>query len=131
VLITHGPPQYHLDNGNLGCAGLLEEIWLVKPRLHVCGHIHSGHGRQAIFWDKGQRAFERLMASEGGGILGDIIPSMAWVDAIKVVWHGVKGILWQRLMVGPAGGNGSMMINPAILYQSTKEVGNLPEVVEI
>ena len=71
------------------------------------------------------------MASEGGGILGDIIPSMAWVDAIKVVWHGVKGILWQRLMVGPAGGNGSMMINPAILYQSTKEVGNLPEVVEI
>jgi hypothetical protein len=130
VLITHTPPRYHLDL-NLGCAALLEEIWLVKPRLHVFGHIHSGHGREAIFWDEGQRAYERLMARKRGGVLLDIIPSMAWIDAFKVVWHGVRGILWQRLMVGPAGGHGGMMINASVVYQSTTEVGNPVEIIEL
>jgi hypothetical protein len=130
VLITHTPPRYHLDL-NLGCPALLEEIWLVKPRLHVFGHIHSGHGREAAFWDQGQRAYERLMGSKKGGIILDVIPSMAWIDALQVVWYGIKGFLWQRLMVGPSGGNGGMMINAAVVYQSTTDVGNPVEVVEL
>ena len=115
---------------NLGCAALLEEIWLVKPRLHVFGHIHSGHGREAVFWDNGQRAYERLMARKGG-VISDIMPSMAWVDAVKVVWYGIKGFLWQRLMVGPSGGNGGLLVNAAVVYQSTTDVGNPVEVIEI
>jgi len=130
VLITHTPPRYHLDL-NLGCQALLEEVWLVKPRLHIFGHIHSGHGREAVFWDEGQRAYERLMGRKKGGILLDVIPNMGWIDAVKVVWYGIKGFLWQRLMVGPAGGNGGMMINAAVVYQSTTDVGNPVEVIEL
>ncbi|KAF4625920.1 hypothetical protein G7Y89_g12239 [Cudoniella acicularis] len=129
VLITHTPPRYHLDL-NLGCASLLEEIWHVRPRLHVVGHIHSGHGREALFWDEGQHAYERLMGRKKGVLL-DIIPSFAWLDAAKVLWYGVKGILWQRLMVGPAGGNGGLLINAAVVYQSTTDVGNPVEVAEL
>ncbi|CZR64171.1 probable adult brain protein 239 [Phialocephala subalpina] len=130
VLITHTPPRYHLDL-NLGCAGLLEEIWLVKPRLHVFGHIHSGHGREAVFWDQGQAAYERLMGRSEGGVIMDLLPSMAWWDSLKVLWFGVKGILWQRLMVGPRGGNGGLLVNAAIVWQSTTDPGNPVEVVEL
>ncbi|TVY60756.1 putative rhamnogalacturonate lyase C, partial [Lachnellula suecica] len=130
VLITHTPPRYHLDI-NLGCVGLLNEIWQVKPKLHVFGHVHSGHGREAVFWGNGQLAYERLMERKKGGIIVDFLPSYAWVDFAKVLWHGIKGILWQKLMVGPAGGNGGLLINAAVVYQSTTDVGNPVEVVEL
>ena len=49
ILITHGPAWGHLDtvigqNMNLGCELLSERIKVVKPKIHVCGHIHSGYG---------------------------------------------------------------------------------------
>jgi Icc-related predicted phosphoesterase len=50
VLITHGPPLGHgdlvnYDRQHVGCVDLLREIQLrVRPRLHVFGHIHEGHG---------------------------------------------------------------------------------------
>ena len=130
VLITHTPPRYHLDLG-VGCAGLLEEIWLVKPRLHVFGHVHSGAGREAVFWDKGQAAYEKLMDRKNGGILRDILPSRAWMDALRVVWYGVKGFLWQRLMVGSTGTKGGLLVNASIVYQSTTDVGNKAQIVEL
>jgi len=48
ILITHAPP-YGLGDllspgEHLGCRLLLERIKKVRPRLHVCGHIHSGQG---------------------------------------------------------------------------------------
>ncbi|RDW63885.1 hypothetical protein BP5796_10387 [Coleophoma crateriformis] len=130
VLVTHTPPLHHLDI-SLGCGGLLKEIWRVRPRLHVFGHIHSGHGREAVFWDEGQQAYERLKAREPAGLLRDFLPSMAWIDGLKVVWYGIKGILWQRLMVGPSGGNGGLLVNAALVYQSTTDIGNPIEIVEL
>jgi Icc-related predicted phosphoesterase len=50
ILITHGPAFGRLDtvegrrNENLGCELLAERIKVVKPKIHVCGHIHSGYG---------------------------------------------------------------------------------------
>jgi Icc-related predicted phosphoesterase len=49
VLITHGPPMNILDellyNGeHVGCEELLKAIERVKPKVHVFGHIHAGHG---------------------------------------------------------------------------------------
>jgi Icc-related predicted phosphoesterase len=29
---------------NLGCELLTERIKEVKPKIHVCGHIHTGYG---------------------------------------------------------------------------------------
>lgn len=51
ILITHGPVYGLLDTVNIGakvdhvgCMNLLKTMDRVKPRLHVCGHIHEGHG---------------------------------------------------------------------------------------
>lgn len=50
ILITHGPCWGHLDTVkfnpgvNLGCELLSERIQTIKPKIHVCGHIHTGYG---------------------------------------------------------------------------------------
>jgi len=49
ILITHGPPHGYLDKlpyipENLGCELLRERVDVVKPKIHVFGHIHYGHG---------------------------------------------------------------------------------------
>jgi Icc-related predicted phosphoesterase len=49
ILITHGPAWGFVDTimgttTHLGCELLTERIKTVKPKIHVCGHIHSGHG---------------------------------------------------------------------------------------
>ena len=49
ILITHGPAYGYVDKvigrtENLGCELLTERIKELKPKIHVCGHIHSGYG---------------------------------------------------------------------------------------
>ncbi|KAJ5360385.1 hypothetical protein N7517_009576 [Penicillium concentricum] len=66
VLITHGPPLGHLDLLNLGCAHLLRELWRVKPRLHVFGHVHAGAGTEWILFDTLQEAYECTVIARGG-----------------------------------------------------------------
>jgi Icc-related predicted phosphoesterase len=49
ILITHGPSYGFVDKvigrpENLGCELLAERIKTIKPKIHVCGHIHSGRG---------------------------------------------------------------------------------------
>lgn len=66
------------------------------------------------------------------GVLRDCIPSMAWLDALTVLWQGIKGILWQRLMVGSAGANGTLLVNAAMVsWRSADVIGNRAEVVDL
>ena len=50
ILITHGPPFGHLDTVksnptfNTGCELLRERVDVVRPKIHVFGHIHTGYG---------------------------------------------------------------------------------------
>ena len=51
ILVTHGPPQGHLDTSgapynkpNLGCELLRVRVDEIKPKIHVFGHIHGGYG---------------------------------------------------------------------------------------
>lgn len=51
ILITHGPPQEILDASGppyneplLGCALLRERVDVIKPKIHVFGHIHGSYG---------------------------------------------------------------------------------------
>jgi predicted phosphohydrolase len=48
VLITHTPPQGYGDSvpgfGPVGCADLLGRLGVVRPHVHVFGHIHEGYG---------------------------------------------------------------------------------------
>lgn len=48
VLITHGPAYGIMDfcdGRNTGCIHLRNRIWQVRPKLHICGHIHQCVGR--------------------------------------------------------------------------------------
>jgi Icc-related predicted phosphoesterase len=50
ILITHGPSFGVLDTTiynrqiHLGCEELSMRIEKIKPKIHLCGHIHSGRG---------------------------------------------------------------------------------------
>ena len=50
ILITHGPAFGTLDTvagrpwDNLGCELLAQRINQIRPKIHICGHIHSGRG---------------------------------------------------------------------------------------
>jgi Icc-related predicted phosphoesterase len=56
ILITHGPPNGILDEverqywtENTGCEELRKRVEIVKPKLHVFGHIHCGYGEKEEF----------------------------------------------------------------------------------
>lgn len=57
VLITHAPPRGILDKTqdrydklgeNAGCRALAERVRVVKPKVHIFGHIHSGYGSRDL-----------------------------------------------------------------------------------
>ncbi|KAK0714582.1 calcineurin-like phosphoesterase [Lasiosphaeris hirsuta] len=130
VLVTHTPPRFHRDLG-LGCAGLLEEVWRVKPKLHVFGHVHWGHGRESVYYDECQKAYESLMARTWKGPIRDFLPCPAWLDALSVVWYGISSILWKWLMAGPGSNNGGLMVNASVMYGNTGKTSNEVTVVDL
>jgi Icc-related predicted phosphoesterase len=46
VVVTHTPAHSVLDKGH-GSKSLIERLEAIKPRLHICGHIHEYHGSEA------------------------------------------------------------------------------------
>ncbi|EPS39095.1 hypothetical protein H072_7103 [Dactylellina haptotyla CBS 200.50] len=67
ILVTHGPPRHHLDN-HAGCVSLLQEIWRVRPKLHVFGHIHAARGQTLLYYSSLQKYYE-LSCDRKGGLL--------------------------------------------------------------
>ncbi|KAI0541106.1 calcineurin-like phosphoesterase [Xylaria digitata] len=126
LLITHTPPMLHRDL-SLGCPGLLGEIWRVRPKVHVFGHIHWGRGIEAAYWDDCQKAYESLMSRKKRGLILEMIPNPGWVDASKVLYHAAKAILWQWLWQGGAS-NGSVLINAAMQAGTSGKLTNKPPI---
>jgi 3',5'-cyclic AMP phosphodiesterase CpdA len=69
ILITHAAPHYHLDVAGWGDVNLLRELWRVKPKLHVFGHIHQGRGSEILVYDQFELLYEQIRA-ERTGLLG-------------------------------------------------------------
>jgi Icc-related predicted phosphoesterase len=54
ILITHGPvrgihdlvPKWEVLGAyeNVGCEDLQRTVEMIKPMLHICGHVHCGYG---------------------------------------------------------------------------------------
>ncbi|KAL8790485.1 MAG: hypothetical protein Q9213_000637 [Squamulea squamosa] len=130
VLITHTPPRHHLDLPHgMGCELLLKEVWQVQPKVHVFGHVHAGYGRECIFWDKGQEAYERVCSRNQAGFFYDFVDVPAWFDAMRVVWYGIRGLLWYQVWGGINAG--TMAINASLTVGSTGKLGNAPQIVDI
>ncbi|GKT57510.1 phosphoric ester hydrolase [Colletotrichum tofieldiae] len=130
ILVTHAPPKGHMDDprGNWGCEFLLQEIWRTRPRLHVFGHVHCGHGREAVAFDTLQRAYEAVVlreavAKEGRGM-------RAWVEGwmalgrcfgawVGVCWNGGRRVKGETLLVNAAvvGGIEDRLVREAIVVR--------------
>jgi len=67
ILITHGPAWGMLDDvegrrgDHLGCELLAERIKQIKPKIHICGHIHTGYGH---YYDGHTHYFNASMLNE-------------------------------------------------------------------
>ena len=52
ILVTHGPPAGILDQTphgeHVGCQDLREVVERIKPKVHVFGHVHYGHGMKVV-----------------------------------------------------------------------------------
>lgn len=127
ILVTHSPPLSHADLG-LGCRFLLRELWRVRPRLHVFGHVHAGHGMEKAFFDVGQSAYESLRIRSTGSWLAFFNP-FNWLDIGLVLAYGVSGVLWSRLWGGftPC----TIMVNAALMDPRTGILDQDPQVVVI
>lgn len=138
VLVTHTPPQYHLDlPAALGCKYLLAEVWRTRPRVHVFGHVHAGRsdlvgrlksGREVVRWDQGQRCLERLVG-RGNGFLFGVLDYRNWLDLAGIFVYGVSSVLWARVWGGRS--EATIIVNAALMYMDSGELRNPPQVVEI
>lgn len=49
ILITHGPVygilDRTIDGKRVGCEALKDAVNVIKPKVHICGHIHEGYGQ--------------------------------------------------------------------------------------
>ncbi len=109
----------------------MEEVWRVKPKLHVVGHIHWGHGKESVYFDEFQSTYETLMTKTGKGFIWDFLPSTAWLDLILLVWYGVNSVVWKWVMAGPGSNNGGMLVNAAAMYGNTGKMKNPAVVVDL
>lgn len=100
ILITHGPPKGHLDTAShYGCIHLLREVWRVKPRVHVFGHIHDGYGTEYVQYDELQRAHEDVVIA-GGGLLNFGRVVLEFVKARLGSVKEARGVMVNAAIVG-------------------------------
>ncbi|RAO72478.1 uncharacterized protein BHQ10_008490 [Talaromyces amestolkiae] len=148
ILVTHTPPYTHRDLGpnfSIGCPFLLSEVWRVRPILHVFGHVHFAYGSEPVFWDEAQRAWERIstrcsarqrqlqhssssLMARFGGLFYDLITPRNWLDAFRVLFYDVTGIIWARVWGGQVGRGSGWMVNAAMMYKDTGVLRNKPQV---
>jgi hypothetical protein len=81
IMITHGPPQGHLDEtfGEVlaGCPHLLNALNRVRPRLHCFGHIHEAWGAEIVTWKAdGEQGDPDTRFGERGEIIGELKPAV-------------------------------------------------------
>ncbi|KAF3344930.1 hypothetical protein VD0002_g7523 [Verticillium dahliae] len=88
VLLVHGPPRAHLDDGGKGCDQLLDELWRARPTMVVFGHIHAGRGIEWLRYDWAQSCYEAVAAGAGTW--------RRWLSlvglAVSVLWLMVSGL---------------------------------------
>jgi predicted phosphodiesterase len=118
VLLCHGPPRGHLDLNGKGCAWLQKELWRVRPRLCVFGHIHEGRGREDVGWDRVQRAYDGVVRGERG-----------WGALVEMGIAVIGGKFWE-LVSGKRMGC-TTLVNAAVALERDSELGWKNRVVEI
>lgn len=122
VVVTHGPPRLHLDKRDFhraGCPYLAEQIYRIRPSLHVFGHIHASYGQEAVLLSGVQRAYQEVMIGWGGW------GTLMWM-AMAVAWARVK-----HVFRGVDDEGATTFVNASIVGGPQNELRNAPIVVDI
>ena len=72
-----------------------------------------------MYYDDAQKAFEDGCGRKDGFIRG-FFDLWLWVDLVKVVWHGVGSVVWDRVWGGE--GRASRLINASVMYINTGQL---------
>lgn len=118
VLVTHGPAKGHVDLGAKGCEHLNREVWRVKPRLHVCGHIHVARGVEHVDWGWLQWGYDTVVRGEER-VFTEVIMFLAWV------------VMWVRYFVFGPREMESTFVNAAVAQPKGVVGGDETMVVEL
>ncbi|KAI6367411.1 hypothetical protein MCOR25_004948 [Pyricularia grisea] len=106
VLIVHGPPKGHLDDGGKGCEQLMEEIWRSRPKVVVCGHIHAGRGVKRLWFDGAQSMYEAAVQGRG----------QQWLVVLRLALYWGWALL--RRLLAPGGNEMPIMPSSTLLVNA-------------
>ncbi|EEP77194.1 predicted protein [Uncinocarpus reesii 1704] len=125
VLITHTPPEDHLDirkGKSVGCEALRRRLGEVRPRLAVCGHVHESRGYHRVHWANESNEERDTVV---GSLPGQQSRKQSTIDLCRGSRLDNDG--WQR--------NETCIVNAAILATSWPHKGgkkfNSPIVVDL
>ncbi|KAJ2974609.1 hypothetical protein NQ176_g5964 [Zarea fungicola] len=122
VIVTHGPPQHHLDQRDFhraGCPYLAQEIRRIRPRLSVFGHIHVGYGREEWLLDNAQEIHDEILTGWTG-----------WGGVLRLL----VAVAWARItyfLCPPQKADFTTLVNAALVAGPDNELKNAPIVVEL
>lgn len=123
ILVTHGPPKFHLDARDFhraGCPYLSGEVARIRPRLHVFGHIHASYGREDAVLDGMQRAYEDVMLGWGSwGAVGWMLACTIW-EELALILRGFRPrevkLTTTFINAAVVGGSANKLANPAVVF---------------
>jgi len=79
---------------DLGCEDLRRALWRVRPRLHICGHVHEAHGAERVRWDiDGPREGRGLYAEAGAEVWEDPSPDGNKISLVDLTARGGRAPL--------------------------------------
>lgn len=115
VLLTHGPPKWHLDADALGDEYLLRELRRVKVKLVAFGHIHAGYGREVVTFDHVGNTFEDIVFGKKG--VWSLMKMAFYLLAIRSfgAWMGSRMESTELVNVAVVGGRHSEEIREPIV----------------
>ena len=115
ILVTHSPPQYHLDGEDLGDDSLMQEVRKVKPILHVFGRVHAGHGVCRLSHDSFEDAYRDIMAGAFG--------------LLNIVKMAATLALEKLGLATPTNGKRTWLVNASVVGGARDNIIRRPQVV--
>ncbi|KNG87080.1 hypothetical protein ANOM_005694 [Aspergillus nomiae NRRL 13137] len=141
ILVTHTPAKFHGDwyqGSPEGCPFLLEELWKVRPLLHVFGHVHTSYGFERVHWDNAQWWMENYYRHLSHSIqnhvmfaLPDFFHPLLWLDAVMILLSGTVTLMRGLVSLCRREKRSTLMVNAACMSEDGSRLVNEPIVVYI
>ncbi|KAE8162650.1 Metallo-dependent phosphatase-like protein [Aspergillus tamarii] len=141
ILVTHTPARFHRDwyhGSPEGCPFLLDELWKVRPLLHVFGHVHTSHGVERVQWDSAQWWLEKYYRDASDSAQNPVLFALPgffhlvlWLDAIMILLSGVIALVRDLASLRRREERSTLMVNAACMSEDGERLVNEPIVVYI